>query len=163
VWEIVKTEEVPKDRKPIGCKWVFKKKRCGLHRARLVAQGYSQIPGVDFTENFAPVVDDVTFRIFLNFIQNENIKAYELDVKTAFLHGELEETTYMKFPDGYYEYRNDLENKVEVKKGDLRIGTTSKIMVEKIILEIIKFDFIGNNVDPCFFKQNSKGKCIITL
>jgi hypothetical protein len=58
--EIIKIDELPKNRKPIGCKWVFKKKQCGLHRAQLVNQGYSQTPGVDFTENFAPVVDDLT-------------------------------------------------------------------------------------------------------
>jgi hypothetical protein len=77
-----------------------------------VAQGYSQIPGVNFTENFAPVVDDVTFRIVLNLIQNKDMEDYALDVETAFLHGELEETIYMRIPDGYYKYRNDLENKV---------------------------------------------------
>ena len=61
VWRYIKRRDVPGNRRLIGCKWVFKKKRNGVYRARLVALGYSQIPGVDFTENFSPVVDDVTF------------------------------------------------------------------------------------------------------
>jgi hypothetical protein len=80
------------------------------------------------------------------------------------LHGELEETTYMEIPDGYYEYRNDLKNKVlKFKKVIYGWVQAARQWWKKFNLEIIKFDFIGNNVDPClFFKQNSKGKCIIT-
>ena len=54
--------EFPTDRRLVGCKWVFKVKRDGTHRARLVGLGYSQVPGIDFTTNFVPVVNDVTFR-----------------------------------------------------------------------------------------------------
>jgi Reverse transcriptase (RNA-dependent DNA polymerase) len=74
-----------------------------VKRAILVALGYSQVPGVDFSENFAPVVDDATFRIALAMIQNEGLKAYSLDVETAFLHGELEEEIYMQVPKGHEE------------------------------------------------------------
>ena len=49
----------------VGYKWIFKVNRDGTHRARLVVLGYSQIPGIDFTENFAPVVNDMMFRIAL--------------------------------------------------------------------------------------------------
>ena len=66
VWRKVKRWNVPEGRRCIGHKWVFKKKRNGVYRARLVALGYSQIPGVDYTENFAPVVGDVA--IILVFI-----------------------------------------------------------------------------------------------
>jgi hypothetical protein len=57
---------MPKERKLIGCRWVFKKKRNGDHRARL---GFSQVPGVGFSENFAPVIDDTSFRMVLSLIQ----------------------------------------------------------------------------------------------
>ena len=66
VWEIINKTDVPANRKLIGNKWVFKRKRITMeHRSRLVALGYTQIPGLDFTDNFSPVVGDVTLRISL--------------------------------------------------------------------------------------------------
>ena len=65
VWRIIHKRDVPKTRRLIGCKWVFRIKRDGTYKARFVVLGYSQVPGVDFTDNFAPVVNDVTFRITL--------------------------------------------------------------------------------------------------
>ena len=56
VWKILHKMDVPNDRRLIGCKWIFKIKRDGRYSARLVALGYSQVPGVDFTDNFAPMV-----------------------------------------------------------------------------------------------------------
>ena len=53
------------DKQLIGCKWVFKLKRDGTYRARLVALGYSQVPCVNFTDNFAPIVNGMTFRVVL--------------------------------------------------------------------------------------------------
>jgi hypothetical protein len=69
----------------------------------LVAQGYSQIPGVDFSENYAPVINDTTFRAVLSLIQKESMIAYPLEVETAFLHGKLEEEMFMNVPEGYSE------------------------------------------------------------
>ena len=62
-WENICKIDVPNDRRLIGCKWVFKIERDGTCRARLVALGYSQVPGLDFTDNDVPVVNDVTFRV----------------------------------------------------------------------------------------------------
>jgi hypothetical protein len=61
VWEIIKKEDIPEDRRTIKCKWIFKIKRNGTFRARLVACGNSQIPGIDFNESFAPEINDVSF------------------------------------------------------------------------------------------------------
>jgi hypothetical protein len=66
-----------------------------------VALGYSQVPGVDFSENFASVIDDATFRLILILIQREQQKAYSLDLETAFLHGELIEEIHLRKPKGY--------------------------------------------------------------
>jgi len=63
VWKNVPLDDVPEGRRLIGSKWVFKEKRDGRFRARLVCLGYSKVPGVDFSDNFAPVMNDVTFRI----------------------------------------------------------------------------------------------------
>ena len=65
VWRKIGKVKIPENRRLIGNKWVFKIKRDGTYRARLVALGYSQIPGVDYTDNFAPVAHDVSFRIAL--------------------------------------------------------------------------------------------------
>jgi Reverse transcriptase (RNA-dependent DNA polymerase) len=61
VWEIIRKEDVPSDRRFIKCKWIFKIKQNGIFRARLVACGYSQVPGVDFNESYAPVINNVSF------------------------------------------------------------------------------------------------------
>ena len=63
VWRHVKRNDCPNDCKLVGCRWVFKVKKNGVYHARLVAKGFSQIPGVDFTDNYSPVVNDVTFRV----------------------------------------------------------------------------------------------------
>ena len=62
VWRKTNVKEIPKDRRLIGSKWVFKKKRNGVYRARLVGLGYFQIPGIDHKDIFSPVVTDKTFR-----------------------------------------------------------------------------------------------------
>ena len=82
----------------IGNKWAFKIKRNGTYRARLVALGYSQIPGVDYTDNFAPVAHDVSFRIALARMLVEKLDSLVMDVETAFLYGEIDEEIFMKSP-----------------------------------------------------------------
>ena len=72
VWRKIDNVKIPENRRLIGNKWVFKIKRDGTYRARLVALGYSQIPGVDYTDNFAPVAHDVSFRIALARMMVEN-------------------------------------------------------------------------------------------
>ena len=64
VWDVVERSSIPEGRRLIGSKWVFKEKRAGRFRARLVCLGYSQIPG-DFSDNYAPVGNDITFRIIM--------------------------------------------------------------------------------------------------
>ena len=66
VWSIVPITEMPNGRKPIGNKWVLKIKRDGRYQAGLVCLGYTQIQGIDFQDNFAPVVNNMTFQTVLN-------------------------------------------------------------------------------------------------
>ncbi len=100
VWRKIKRIDMPTDRRCVKSKWVFLSKRDGRFRARLVACGYSQIPGVDYTDNYAPVINDVTYRIMLICEIVWKLTSKIIDVETAFLHGDLEEEIYMDCPDG---------------------------------------------------------------
>ena len=77
--------KIPEYRRLIGNKWVFKIKRDGIYRARLIALGYSQIPGVDYTDDFAPVAHDVSFRIALARMLVEKLDSLVMDVEKVFL------------------------------------------------------------------------------
>ena len=101
VWRHVKRKDRPNDRRLVGCRWVFKVKRNGVYHARLVAKGFSHIPGDYFTDNYSPVVNDVTFRFVVARMLLENFKGKVVDIDNAFLNGILEHGIYMKIPEGY--------------------------------------------------------------
>ncbi|KAK1692144.1 hypothetical protein QYE76_008841 [Lolium multiflorum] len=105
VWSLV---ERPKDHRinVIGTKWVFKNKQDenGIvirNKARLVAQGFAQIEGMDFEDTFAPVARLEAIRLLLAFASFHNFKLYQMDVKSAFLNGPLKETAYVAQPPGF--------------------------------------------------------------
>ena len=105
VWSLV---ERPKDtsHNVIGTKWVFKNKQDShgqfiRNKARLVAQGYSQIEGVDYGETYAPVARLESIRLLIAYASTHNIILYQMDVKSAFLNGPLNELVYVKQPPGF--------------------------------------------------------------
>ena len=104
-WELV---DLPEGRQPIGNKWVFVRKRDEAgnvikHKARLVAQGFSQKPGIDYSETgtFAPVMRFDTLRTLLAIAAIEDWDIQQVDIKGAYLNGQLKEEIYMKQPTGY--------------------------------------------------------------
>eukprot|EP00253_Pinus_taeda_P009887 PITA_09887 len=110
-WELV---PYPKDKNIIGTKWMFKNKmneegRVIRTKARLVYKGYSQIEGIEFEETFALVAYMEAIMVFLAFSCSKGFKIYQMDVKSAFLNGELKEEVYMEQP----EARKDLVCKLK--------------------------------------------------
>ena len=98
VWDIF---ELPTRRKSVGSKWLFKKNfnaqgKVEKYKAQLVAKGYSQVEGVDFGEIFSPVAKLTSIRFHLSIIVAFDLEVEQKDVKTTFLHGDLEEEIYMK-------------------------------------------------------------------
>jgi hypothetical protein len=92
--------------KPIGCKWVFKKKlspdgTIEKYKARIVAKGFTQKEDEDFFDTYSPVARLTTIRVLLSLAASHGLLVHQMDVKTAFLNGELEEEIYMNQPDGF--------------------------------------------------------------
>ena len=97
---------LPPGRKAIACKWVFKIKEnsdgsIDRFKARLVAKGYSQKYGIDYEETFSPVVKFTSIRVILSIAAKLSMDVQQMDVKTAFLNGDLDEEIYMEQPEGY--------------------------------------------------------------
>ena len=101
-WSLVK---LPAKKRILQKKWVFRVKDevdgSKRYKARLVVKGFQQKEGVDYNEIFSPVVKMVTIRTVLGIVAAEDLHLEQLDVKTAFLHGDLDEDIYMQQPEGF--------------------------------------------------------------
>ena len=124
---------------------MFTSKRNGTHRAGLVALGYSQVPGIDFTENFAPMVNDVTFRIVQARMMVENLDSMLMDVEVGFLYGELDEEIYLEVPVGLNEvYPNSINEENTcflLSKGIDGLCQATRQFWKKIVQEMSKTCF----------------------
>ena len=101
IWNLV---ELPKGVKPIGCKWIFKTKRDSKgnverYKAHLVAKGFTQKEGIDYKETFSPVSSKDSFRTIMTLVTHYDLKLHNMDVKTAFLNGNIDETIYTVQPE----------------------------------------------------------------
>ena len=97
-WTLV---DLPTGRKAVKSKWVFKRKADGRFRARLVAKGFTQIHGIDYDETFSPVARFESLRLLLVLAALEDWEIHQMDVKSAFLNGLLDEEIYMEQPQGF--------------------------------------------------------------
>ncbi|CAM8986915.1 unnamed protein product [Rhodiola kirilowii] len=101
-WELV---DIPHGCKPLDSKWIFTKKlkvdgTIEKYKARLVIKGYRQKEGLDYFDTFSPVTRIISIRMIIAIAALRNLEIYQMDVKTAFLNGDLEEEIYMEQPEG---------------------------------------------------------------
>ena len=154
VWDL---EEIPKGAKTVGCKWVYKTKRDSKgkierYKTRFVAKGFTQREGIDYNETFSPVSTKDSFRIIMALVAHFDQELHQMDVKTAFLNGELSENVYMAQPKGFV-----IEGKEKLGCRLMRsiysLKQASRQWYIKFDETIRRFGFEENKEDNCIYAK----------
>ncbi|KAK8935961.1 hypothetical protein KSP39_PZI012924 [Platanthera zijinensis] len=164
-WKLVSKQP---NKETIGLKWVYKLKqdeegRITRHKARLVAKGYTQRPGEDYNETFAPVARMTTIRLILAIAAYFCFPVYQLDVKSAFLNGELTEEVYVTQPQGF-EIKGE-ENKVyRLLKALYGLKQAPRAWNHNIDSYLQQEGFTRCAIEPTLYlKRNNEGSVIVSL
>ena len=161
VFHKVRQSTMPNGKQCVKHKWVFKIKRNRIYCARLVACGYSQIPGLDFQEHFAPVLSDVSYRLMLTLKMILKLKGKICDIETAFLHGDLEEEIYMEAPKGIGAKDDEV---VKLEQTIYGLVQSARQFWKKLHNMLKTLGFGGGDIDPCLlYKKTDKGIVLIGL
>nr|GEW91104.1 copia-type polyprotein [Tanacetum cinerariifolium] len=161
-WKLV---DLPKDTKCIRVKWVFKTKlnergEIEKHKARLVARGYGQEYGIDYVEVYAPVARMDTIRLLIALAAQRGWNIYQLDVKSAFLHGVLEEEVYVQQPQGYV-VKNSEHKVYKLHKALYGLKQAPRAWFSRIETYFIKAGFTRSNSEhTLFIKRTLDGKML---
>ena len=164
VWELV---DPPEDVRPIGCKWIYKRKRgvdgkVETFKARLVAKGYTQKEGVDYEETFSPVAMLKSIRILLSIAACLDYEIWQMDVKTAFLNGYLEESIYMVQPEGFVD--KGQEQKVcKLLRSIYGLKQASRSWNLRFDETIKSYGFDQNVDEPCVYKYIKDKKVVFLV
>ena len=161
-WEL---SERPHGCKPVGCKWVFKKKlrpdgTIEKYKARLVAKGYTQREGEDYFDTYSPVARLTTIRVLLSMAASYGLIVHQMDVKTAFLNGELEEEIYMDQPDGFV-VKGEERKVCKLLKSLYGLKQAPKQWHEKFDRTLTSVGFVVNEADKCVYYRYGGGEGVI--
>ncbi|KAK1666163.1 hypothetical protein QYE76_054322 [Lolium multiflorum] len=163
VWTLV---EKPKEcRNVIGTKWIFKNKQDEFgnivrNKARLVAQGFSQVEGIDFGETYAPVARLESIRILLAYASHHNFKLQQMDVKSAFLNGPLHEEVYVKQPPGF-EDPNFPNHVYKLDKALYGLKQAPRAWYEHLKELLVDRGFDVGLIDPTLFTKRVNGELFV--
>jgi transposase InsO family protein len=155
VWEKVKRATMQPGKRCVKHKWINEIKRNGIFRSRLVACGYSQVPGIDFTNVYSPVVNDVTFRIMMVAEMVYKYKSKLIDIETAFLHGQLEddEIVFMDCPHGM-DHEDD--ECLRLRKTIYGLVQSARAFFKRFRDVLLEIGFEQSAADPCLMIRRNK-------
>ena len=145
--------DLPLRNKPICCKWVFKRKlkpdgSIDKYKARLVAKGFTQKKGIDYFDTYSPVTRITTIRTLLALASNLII--HQMNVKTAFLNGDLDEEIYMEQPEGF-KVKGQEHKVYKLVKSLYGLKQAPKQWHEKFDKIILDYGFMINEHDKCLY------------
>jgi hypothetical protein len=155
VWTLV---DPPRYVNVIGTKWVFKNKQgkdgeVVRNKARLIAQGYSQVEGLDFGETFAHIARLEAIRILLAFVMPKGFKLYQMDVKNAFLNGVIQEEVYVRQPPGFKNPKY-LDRVYKLSKALYGLKQASRAWYARLKTFLLKHGYVMGSVDKTLFTLN---------
>ena len=168
-WRLV---DAPEGVNLVGSKWVFRAKKDAAgsvvcHKARLVAQGFSQVPGVDYFNTYAPVAQLASIRTVLVFAATEELETGQIDIKGAYLNGELaeNEVIYMKQPPGYAVSGSDGKPLVcQLQKALYGLKQSGHRWYQKLVEIMTKLKFLRSEVDSVvFFRRDEEKRMLIIV
>ena len=166
--------QTPASIKPVRNKWVFVRKRNEnndiiRYKERLVAQGFSQRPGIDYEETYSPVMDAITFRFLISLAVYEELDMRLMDVITAYLYGSIDSDIHMKIPEGF-----KLPESVSTKPRSMfsfklqrslyGLKQSGRMWYNRLGEYLLKEGYVNNPICPCVFIKKSKtGFAIISI
>ncbi|GJX32299.1 putative ribonuclease H-like domain-containing protein [Tanacetum coccineum] len=162
VWTLV---DLPRDKWEIGTQWVFRNKKDerGIvvkNKARLVAQGHTQEEGIDYDEVFAPVARIEAIRLFLAYASFKDFVVYQMDVKSAFIYGKIEEEVYVCQPPGFED--PDFPNKVyKVEKALYGLHQAPRAWYETLSTYLLDNGFHRGQIDKTLFIKRHKDDILL--
>ncbi|GJZ66018.1 putative ribonuclease H-like domain-containing protein [Tanacetum coccineum] len=164
VWTLV---DLPKGKRAIGTKWVYRNKKDerGIvvrNKARLVAQGYTQEEGIDYDEVFAPVARIEAIRLFLAYASFMGFIVYQMDVKSAFLYGTIEEEVYVCQPPGF-EDPQFLDKVYKVEKALYGLHQAPRAWYETLSTYLLENRFRRGTIDKTLFIKKDKGDILLVI
>ncbi|GJR12885.1 putative ribonuclease H-like domain-containing protein [Tanacetum coccineum] len=162
VWTLI---DLPNGKKAIGTKWVYRNKKDerGIvikNKARLVAQGYTQKEGINYDEVFAPVARIEAIRLFLAYASFKDFVVYQMDVKSAFLYGKIEEEVYVCQPPGFED--PDFPDRVyKVEKALYGLHQAPRAWYETLSTYLLDNEFQRGKIDKTLFIKKDKGDILL--
>lgn len=161
-WDLT---SLPPGSKTIGCRWIYKKKqdeqgKLVRYKARLVAQGFTQRYGLDYDEVFAPVAKQVTLRTLLTIAGRDEMQVRHVDVKTAYLNGDLKETIYMRVPPGL---RVEKGQVCRLRKSLYGLKQSARVWNQKLNDVMKRLGFRQADADPCLYVRKTSGGTVYIL
>ncbi|GJT08969.1 retrotransposon protein, putative, ty1-copia subclass [Tanacetum coccineum] len=164
VWNLV---DLPPNCKTVGSKWVFKKKtnmdgNIHTYKARLVAKGFTQTYGVNYEETFSPVADIKAIRILIAIAAYYDYEIWQMDVKTAFLNGRINDDIYMVQPKGFVNPKHP-GRVCKLQRSIYRLKQASRSWNKRFDEEIKKYGFTQNPDEPCVYKRASGSNTVFLI
>lgn len=163
-WTLV---ELPKNCQAIGCRWVLRTKylqdgTVERRKARLVAKGCAQRPGLDFAETYSPVARLSSLRILTALSAELGLTLYQLDIEMAYIHGELEETVYMRQPDGFISPGEE-DLVCRLNKSIYGLKQSGRQWYKKLNSRLEGHGMTPLNGDKCFYIKRSNSDILYVL
>ena len=166
--------QTPASIKPVGNKWVFVRKRNKnndiiRYKARSVAQGFSQRPGIDYEETYSPVMDAMTFRFLISLAVSEELDMRLMDVITTYLYGSIDSDIHMKIPEGFKlpkavstKPRSMLS--IKLQRSLYGLKQSGRMWYNSLSEYLLKEGYVNNPICPCvFIKKSEIGFAIIVV